>query len=260
MDSKFYKIGTGIGIATIIVIILCIAVARNKDKKIAEENQSMLMSSTNIIENGNQNVNKKKNEEFNNIETSTQKGNEKEEASKAKETKTNKKSAEQEKTKVSTQQNTKNTTVSSNKTTEKKQEVVKDPTFKYPVKGEITQNFAKDQLVFSQTLGEWVTHNGIDIKADKTTVVAAAADGQVKSIKNDPRYGLTVVIEHANGFSTSYSNLLTAEFVSTGEKVKSGQTIGTVGNTASFEILDEPHLHFEMTKNGEVVDPNMYLK
>ena len=39
-----------------------------------------------------------------------------------------------------------------------------------------------------------------------------------------------------------------------------GETIGTVGNEASFEILDEPHLHFEILKDGEQVDPNMYLK
>ena len=67
----------------------------------------------------------------------------------------------------------------------------------------------------------------------------------MKSIKNDPRYGLTVVIEHTNGFQTIYSNLLTAEFVEEGEEVKQGDTIATVGNTATFEIADESHLHFE---------------
>ena len=135
-----------------------------------------------------------------------------------------------------------------------------DPTFKYPVTGEVLTEYAKDKLVYSNTLGEWITHTGIDIKAEKTTVVKASADGTVKAIKTDPRYGLTVVIEHTNGFSTVYSNLLTAEFVKEGEKVTSGQTIGTVGNTASFEILDESHLHFEILKNGEQIDPNMYLK
>ena len=135
-----------------------------------------------------------------------------------------------------------------------------DPTFIYPVEGEISVEYAKDKLVYSNTLGEWITHKGIDIKADKTTVVKAASNGTVKSIKNDPRYGLTVVIEHNNGFSTVYSNLLTAEFVKVGEKVTSGATIGTVGNTASFEILDESHLHFEILKDNEQIDPNMYLK
>lgn len=137
---------------------------------------------------------------------------------------------------------------------------IEDPKFKSPVEGEILREFAKDKLVYSNTLGEWITHNGIDIKAEKTTVVKASAEGTIKSIKNDPRYGLTVVIEHVNGFTTVYSNLLTAEFVVEGEEVKQGQTIGTVGNTATFEIADEAHLHFEIAKDGEALDPELYLK
>ncbi len=136
----------------------------------------------------------------------------------------------------------------------------KELEFMMPVEGEIMQKFAKDELVFSNTLQEWVTHNGIDIKAEKTTVVKASEAGTVKSIKNDPRYGLTVVIEHQDGFSTSYSNLLTAEFIKEGEEVEKGQTIGTVGNTATFEIADESHLHFEILQNNEAVDPTMYIK
>ena len=126
----------------------------------------------------------------------------------------------------------------------------KELSFEKPVEGDIIREFAKDNLVYSQTLEEWTTHNGIDIKADKTTVVKSAETGTVKSIKNDPRYGLTVVIEHANGFQTVYSNLLTSEFVVEGEVVEKGQSIGTVGNTAAFEIADEPHLHFEIIKDG----------
>lgn len=137
---------------------------------------------------------------------------------------------------------------------------VENPTFIKPVEGEILVNYANDKLIYSNTLKEWVTHNGIDIKSDKTTVVKASSEGTVKSIKNDPRYGITVVIEHANGFSSVYSNLLTAEFVVEGEKVKSGQTIGTVGNTATFEIADESHLHFEILKDGKSLDPTLYVK
>lgn len=150
-------------------------------------------------------------------------------------------------------------TTTSNVVETKKEEKVPDPTFTKPVEGEIVVQYAKDKLVYSNTLQEWVTHNGIDIKAEKTTVVKASAEGTIKSIKNDPRYGITVVIEHVNGYTSVYSNLLTAEFVKEGEKVKQGQTIGTVGNTATFEIADEPHLHFEILKNNEYVDPSIYI-
>ena len=142
----------------------------------------------------------------------------------------------------------------------KKEEKVPDPTFIKPVEGEISVEFAKDTLIYSNTLKEWVTHMGVDIKADKATVVKASAEGTVKSIKNDPRYGITVVVEHVNGFKTIYSNLLTAEFVSEGENVKKGQTLGTVGNTATFEIADASHLHFEMQKNDTNLDPTLYIK
>ena len=132
--------------------------------------------------------------------------------------------------------------------------------FSYPVEGEIIREYAKDNLVYSETLKEWITHTGIDIKADKTTVVKAVEEGTVTAIKNDPRFGTTVIIEHSDGFETRYANLLTAEFVTIGEKVTKGQTIGTVGNTAAFEVMDDYHLHFELLKDGEYQDPSVFLK
>ena len=124
-----------------------------------------------------------------------------------------------------------------------------------PVDGEIIKEYAKDKLVYSDTLKEWITHNGVDIKADKTSVVVSACDGKVSAIKNDPRYGITVIIKHNGGFETIYANLLTAEFVVEGEEVKAGQTIGTIGNSANFEIADDYHLHFEVIKDGDYVNP-----
>lgn len=152
-----------------------------------------------------------------------------------------------------------NTTATNSKIEERK-EVKKELNFVKPVEGEISREFAKDNLIYSETLQEWVTHTGIDIKADKTTVVKAAEAGTVKSIKNDPRYGITIVIEHQDGFQTVYANLLTTEFVVEGEKVEKGQSIGTVGNTAIFEIADEAHLHFEILKDSVQVDPSLYIK
>ena len=91
-------------------------------------------------------------------------------------------------------------------------------------------------------------------------MVKATAKGKVKSIKNDPRYGLTVTIEHDNGYMSSYSSLLSTEFIKEGEEVKQGQTIATVGNSAVFEVAQGSHLHFELYKNGTTINPEMYLK
>lgn len=156
--------------------------------------------------------------------------------------------------------NTNTKTESTNKTADSKATDNKELSFEKPIDGEIVKEYAKDNLIYSNTLQEWTTHLGIDIKADKTTVVKSAEAGKVKSIKNDPRYGLTIVIEHDNGYQTVYSNLLSSEFVVEGEKVEKGQSIGTVGNTAAFEIADEAHLHFEILKDSIQVDPNIYLK
>lgn len=158
--------------------------------------------------------------------------------------------------------NSNSNSISANSTTtqDNKNETKKELTFVKPVDGNIIKEFAKDSLTYSETLKEWVTHTAIDIRANETTVVKASEAGTVKSIKNDPRYGLTVVIEHDDGYQTVYSNLLTSEFVVEGEKVTQGQTIGTVGNTSAFEIADEAHLHFSMIKDSEYVDPTIYLK
>ncbi|MBO5349140.1 MAG: M23 family metallopeptidase [Clostridia bacterium] len=264
-NNKFYKIGAVISIVLIGLVVTFIVLAQKRDNKTAqtEENSPSVMSSSNIVENEEIAVEENEFQEIAASETNTTKA---ENTNKASENKTTENKATENKT----TQNKEKTSTSKNTTTEKAtntQNVEKteekknvDPVFCYPVEGEVTMEYAKDKLVYSNTLGEWITHLGVDIKADKTTVVKASADGTIKSIKNDPRYGLTVVIEHNNGFSTVYSNLLTAEFVKVGEKVTSGQTIGTVGNTASFEILDESHLHFEILKDNEQIDPNMYLK
>ena len=143
--------------------------------------------------------------------------------------------------------------------TVKEENTVKELVFEIPVEGTLMKEYAKEDLVYSETLKEWTSHTGIDIKADKTTVVKSAEDGTVTAIKNDPRYGITVIISHANGYETRYANLLTAEFVKVGENVTKGQTIGTVGNTASFEILDDFHLHFEILKDGAYEDPRTYI-
>lgn len=261
-NNKFYKIGAAVSVLLIASVITFIVLAKKKDNKIAQTQEEFpsVMSSSNIVEN--EEVSSEESQ-FQEIATSENNNTNTESANKT----SDKKTTENKTTENKSTENASKTSSKKSNTTENKAETSKneekknvDPVFCYPVEGEIIMEYAKDKLVYSNTLGEWITHLGIDIKASKTTVVKASSDGTVKSIKTDPRYGLTVVIEHTNGFSTVYSNLLTAEFVKEGEKVSSGQTIGTVGNTASFEILDESHLHFEILKDNEQIDPNMYLK
>ena len=129
-----------------------------------------------------------------------------------------------------------------------------------PVDGEIYKEFSMDSLVYSDTLQEWVTHRGIDIKADMSADVKASANGTIKSIKNDPRYGWSITIEHGNGYSTVYTCLVNADLLKEGDKVEQGQVIGKAGNSGVFEVSDGSHLHFEIIKDGGYVNPEMYIK
>lgn len=128
-----------------------------------------------------------------------------------------------------------------------------------PVLGKVIVDYSKDNLVYSKTLEHWTTHYGIDIAADIGTPVKAAMSGTITDISRDPKLGIMITIDHGNGLVTRYASLQTDSMVKKGQKVKRGQVISAVGNTADFEVADPPHLHFEVLKNGQYQDPKLYL-
>jgi murein DD-endopeptidase MepM/ murein hydrolase activator NlpD len=67
------------------------------------------------------------------------------------------------------------------------------------------------------------------------------------------------VIDHGSGIVTKYSNLSTLDLISIGQNIKKGDVISGVGKTALCEIVEEPHLHFEVLKDGKHIDPKNYL-
>lgn len=135
----------------------------------------------------------------------------------------------------------------------------KTPEFVMPVEGKIIMDYAMDRLLYSKTLDEWRTHQGIDIAAPRGDAVKAAGAGYIKEIKEDPCYGITITIDHENGYKTIYSNLASDSMVSVNQKVKAGDAISSVGNTAIFECMDPPHLHFEVYKNDKLINPKTVL-
>ena len=132
--------------------------------------------------------------------------------------------------------------------------------FIMPVNGEIYKEYSMDSLVYSDTLQEWITHRGIDIQVNISDEVKASAEGIIKSIKNDPRYGWSITLEHKDGFTTIYTCLVDVNMVHEGDNVEQGQVIAKAGNSGVFECADGSHLHFEMMKDGEYINPEMYLK
>lgn len=129
-----------------------------------------------------------------------------------------------------------------------------------PLNGTVVEAFSMDQLSYDETLGDWRTHDGVDITAAQGTNVQAACAGTVKTVKDDPMMGTMVVISHSGGYQTTYANLEAKPTVKEGDTVTAGQVIGAVGTTSIAESAEGPHLHFSVTKNGKTINPNTFLK
>lgn len=150
---------------------------------------------------------------------------------------------------------TTNTTKKNNNvsTTTKKVEKLE---FVKPHEGQVQKLYSKDTLIYSKTLEMWKIHEGIDISGSVGDIIKASEKGEVTKIYDDSFLGKTIVIDHGQGYKTSYSNLGEKLYVSVGTKVKKGQKIGEIGTSSIGEIKDEPHLHFMLYKNDEIVDPS----
>lgn len=101
-------------------------------------------------------------------------------------------------------------------------------------------------------------HPGVDIAMPRGTEVIATADGVVKLVSHSTLqagYGNYVEIDHGHGFVTRYAHL-DEILVKHGKKVKKGSTIGTIGSSGGSVA---PHLHYEIIRNGENVDPVHYM-
>lgn len=128
-----------------------------------------------------------------------------------------------------------------------------------PVNGDILEPFSGGELVKSETLNVWKTHDGVDISAEAGTPVKAMNKGEVTQVEKDALWGYTVIIDHGSGVMGYYYNLSSAVSVKEGDKVQSGQVIGAVGETAEIEAASGPHLHFGLKKNGEWIDPVSFI-
>lgn len=123
-----------------------------------------------------------------------------------------------------------------------------------PIEGEIFTPYSNGALVKSETLGDWRTHNGVDIAAEQGAAVKAAAKGKVTALRSDALWGYVVEITHSNGVVSTYCGLAKQPSVKEGDSVKLGQVIGLIGYIPA-ESLMPSHLHFECRQNGKLIDP-----
>ena len=132
-------------------------------------------------------------------------------------------------------------------------------TLQKPVSGEVLTQIALDHLAYNETTRDWRTHEGMDFAANLGESVYAAANGTVYTIYEDEHLGMTVVLHHKDGYSTHYANLSQDIPVSVGDSLRAGDVLGTVGQSACTENAAEPHVHFALYQNNEILDPGDFL-
>jgi len=135
------------------------------------------------------------------------------------------------------------------------------PSFSLPVNGVLSKKHDPTLQVYSSTMKDYRVHLGVDIVTEESAPVYAAADGKISKIWEDTLMGYCIAVKHGGDCYTIYKNLAETlpEGISEGASVRSGQLIGSVGESAMIEVAEEPHLHFEMTVADLAVDPLEYF-
>ena len=135
--------------------------------------------------------------------------------------------------------------------------VTEEMTVQPPVdNGRVIKKFSPENPVKSATTSDWRTHQGLDISAKAGSEVHSARNGIVRSVYKDTALGNVVCIEHTGGYTAYYCGLGDEIDVDEGNAVNTGDILGYVG-TVPLEVLDESHIHIEVRKNGEYIDPSI---
>jgi murein DD-endopeptidase MepM/ murein hydrolase activator NlpD len=121
-------------------------------------------------------------------------------------------------------------------------------TFQAPVRGEISSLFGMRK---HPVLGENLHHDGIDIRQPLGTPVKPVGPGVVTFSGKDGGYGLMVEIDHGNGLTSRYAHL-SKLLANKGERINPEQTLGQVGQTG---LTTGPHLHLEIHRQNNPIDP-----
>ncbi len=129
----------------------------------------------------------------------------------------------------------------------------------WPVEGSVDRDFSLEVFAYDETMGDWRTHEGIDINAQLGAPVSACAKGTVTDVTTDDMMGVTVTVDHGSGMESIYSNLAESVNVQVGSAVEAGTVLGTVGTSAISESASPSHLHFALREYGVMIDPLNYL-
>lgn len=123
----------------------------------------------------------------------------------------------------------------------------------------ISKAFNADCLQYNKVLNEWAIHKATDYTVASGESVLACYNGKVESISTNILDGTVITIDHGNNLKTVYKSLDEEVKVQVGEEVKTGQVIGKASASATGETTETSQVHFEVWKDGSLVDPAGYL-
>ena len=127
------------------------------------------------------------------------------------------------------------------------------PASTQPFSGRVLNAYSGDELVYSKTLGDWRTHNGIDYAAREGEAVPSPVDGSVVLAGADGSWGPVVAVKDSAGRVWRLCGVASPK-VKEGDTVSAGQVLGTVGSV-SCECAEESHLHLEVKQGDSYLDP-----
>ena len=133
-----------------------------------------------------------------------------------------------------------------------------DTLMEWPVNGNILIDYSMDQTTYLPTLDQYRLSPALCVQAVESAPVVAAVNGTVYSIENNARTGTTVTMELGNGYQAVYGQLTNLE-VAQGDTVKKGSIIGYIASPTKYYDVEGSNLYFAMKKDGEPIDPVLYL-
>lgn len=124
------------------------------------------------------------------------------------------------------------------------------PKLRAPVEGKAQKAFSVDKMLYSETLGQWQTHAGVDFAVTDGQKITAPADGAVVAVYSDQLWGNCVEIRHADGKISKLCGLKNLDGITKGSQVKQGAAVGIAGGNIPCEQEDGLHVHYEL-RDGE---------
>ncbi len=127
--------------------------------------------------------------------------------------------------------------------------------YSLPLGTNIGDDYSQGIPVYSEIMGDWRTHNGVDFNAAYGDGVRAIAKGIVKDVYYDSLMGDTIVIDHGGGVVAKYCGVTADEKIIKGIIVEECDKLGELSEIPAEANAEYPHLHLEITVDGEIKDP-----